>query len=582
MTHQIQRAIGKRVFLNGCWLTVCLAFLSLIGCGDKPDDNENVSKPKTNSQPVIHFVDRTKESNIDTVYNNGRSADKFTMLETLGGGAAIFDFDLDDIQDVLLTTGGNFIDVEGTDSFRIQGLPIALWQGIGNAKFQPAEFNAEYEDDLIYSQSVQVADFDDDGFPDVLITGYAGVRLYRNMGDGSFTHVSDTKLPTEAWSSCAAWGDWNGDGILDIYVVNYLSWSPEIHRACPAAKAVGLIDVCAPRHFDDQSDRVFLGRGDGTFEDRTEAMGLVAGGKGLGVISVDIDRDGDLDIYVANDTTPNFLYMNDGEGRFEEFGLNGGVALDGNAMPNGSMGVTIGDYDLDGMFDLGVANFDHESYAIYRQDQPGVFFFMSDATGITAIGKNRVSWGTAFVDFDADGDEDLIINNGHILYYPATGNVAQPCVLMENQAGRFNEIELDKGHYLNSPHDGRGLSVGDLDNDLDLDVVFSNMNEPVGVLCNESDAKGDLFRLDLLGIESPRQGLGAVVEIKTDKSKQLRTIAGSGSFLSTNQPSIFFAIPNGERLESLSIFWPSGKETRIAMLDPGAWLVREDGKIYAK
>lgn len=503
----------------------------------------------------IQPVDLTTNSRVEAIYSNGKEAEMYGMLETLGGGAAVFDFDLDSCQDLLFAGGGRF-----PTQNQIVGEPSTLWHQRTNMEFDPRAESALIDTADFFTHGAFPGDFNRDGFQDVLFTGFGGVRLYVNMGDGTFEH-DPAGLPTDRWSTGAAWGDWNGDGELDLFIANYLNWSLKNNPPCGSLH-VDSPEICSPRSFEPLNDYLFLSDGEGGFVDHSAASGIVPGGKGLGILAVDIDLDSDLDIYVANDTTANFLYINDGKGRFTESALLQGVGVDEHSRANGSMGISVGDYDGDLKLDLGVSNYEHESFAIYHQEQAGVFMTKSQATGISDLGQNMVGWGSCFLDLDADGDEDLVIVNGHVLNHPSTGTMPQQSMVLVNENGRFSRARFDEQTYLSRAHHGRGFAWGDLNQDGSLELVFSNVGQPAAILsCDKKRSKLDgkhLF-VRLIGSESHRDGHGAHVKLTTRNGEQIRAVSSSGSYLSSSQAGVCFGIASEDDAQSLTVVWANGE-----------------------
>jgi hypothetical protein len=280
--------------------------------------------------------------------------------------------------------------------------------------------------------------------------------------------------------------------------------------------------------------------------------------KGLGVLLADVDLDGDLDIYVANDTVPKFLYRNKGNGTFDEVGNQSGTALSEAASPDGSMGLDMGDFNGDGLPDLWVANYEREALALYRNEGDCQFLHVSRSTGVTAVGSLFVSFGTLFLDFDRDGDEDVFVSNGHVIRYPVNAPLKQVPLLFENRGARFVNVAPAAGAYLTEPHLGRGVAAGDIDNDGDIDLVLSPINEPAAILANESPNTNHWLRVRLIGVKSQRDAVGAHVALTTSAGRQTRQVKGGGSYLSQSELNCFFGIPGDAKIEKLSIRWPSG------------------------
>lgn len=521
-----------------------------LAAGPAPSDRRKEAGPLPLT--TARFIDRAEQAGLNFTYRNGQEAGHFAILESLGGGAGVVDFDGDGRMDVFLPGGGEF----GEDG-SISGRPPGLYRGVGDWRYVAATEPAGVDQAPWYSHGAAVTDFDHDGFPDILVTGYGGLLLFRNDGDGTFHEAGrESGLTDSLWGSSAAWGDLTGDGNPDLYVAHYVNWSFGNDPFCPGPE--GKRDVCPPRGFEPLPDELFVSNGDGTFREASREAGLREDGKGLGVLMADVDLDGDLDVYVANDTVENFLYLNDGSGHLDEQSLMTGTGLGQAGTPDGSMGVDLGDYNLDGLPDLWVANYERESFALYRNVGHGVFLHSSHAAGVTAVGAQFVGWGTLFFDFDHDGDEDVFVSNGHVIRNPKAAPLRQMPLLFQNEAGRFQNVAPIAGGYTSSPHMGRGVAAGDLDGDGDLDLVVSNVNEPVAALENDSTGSRSWLGLRLIGRTSAREPAGAVVSVVTSSGRQTRQKKGGGSYASTHDPRLFFGLGAAERADEVEIRWPSG------------------------
>ena len=513
-------------------------------------------------ETVAQFHDRAAESGIDFSYRNGQEAGYYSIVESLGGGIGLLDWDRDGDLDLFLPGGGRF----GKDD-TIGGRPSGVFLNRGDWDFLDSTLQAGISGESTrFSHGAAVGDYDADGFPDVLVTGYGGLVLWRNLGDGTFENAtSGSGLDDTRWSTSAAWGDLNGDGHLDLYIAHYVNWSFQNNPYCPS-KETGKQDICPPRQFQPLPDTLYLSNGDGTFRDGSIASGLVQqgqSGKGLGVMMCDIDLDGDLDIYVCNDTVPNFLYRNDGRGGLEEAGMQSGAAVSETGVPEGSMGVDLGDYNLDGRLDLLVTNYERESIALYRNDGRGMFRHVSHIAGLTTVGGLYVGWGISFLDFDLDGDEDVFVSNGHVIRHPSEAPLRQLPLLFENQAGRrFANVAPGAGDYLGSPHMGRGVARGDLDNDGDIDLVVCHTNEPVAVLENRSDRRGHHWLgVRLIGTAETisRDAAGAIVTVRVaGMPDQTRQIKSGTSYASSNGLRLNFGLGDSPGVEGITIRWPGG------------------------
>jgi enediyne biosynthesis protein E4 len=559
------RRPSRELCISG-FLAACLVCAFVGGCDDSedppdpdPDKSSAASGPKASArdragtQSGIRFVDVAKESGIQLTYRNGEEAGHYAILESLGGGVGLLDYDNDGRLDVILPAGGGY---KGKSTI---GIPSELFRSLGQLRFEKVTKESAVTDGRFYSHGIAVTDLDGDGFSDFLVTGYGGLQLFVNQGDGTFLEqTAESGLNDDSWSSSAAFADFNADGHPDLYVAHYVNWSMDNNPRCRGPKP-GDRDTCPPKEFLGLTDSLYLSNGDGTFVDSTTEWGLSEKGKGLGIVVGDVDLDGDLDVYVGNDTVPNFLYLNEGN-RFEDASLVSGTAYSEEGRSDGSMGVDLGDFDGDGLPDLWVANYESQSFGLYRNDGGGYFQPISSTVGVTAIGALFVGWGTTFFDPDLDGDSDLFASNGHVIRHPISAPLRQQSLLLLNQAGRrVVNVAASCGDYTSSPHMGRGLACGDLDNDGDPDLVISHNNEPVAVLDNQSKRNGNWIRLRLIGRSSSRIPVGAIVKVRIDGQTEFtHQIRSGGSYASSSDPRLLIGLGKASQLASISIRWPSG------------------------
>jgi hypothetical protein len=534
------------------------------------------------------FRDMTASSGLHFQFRNGEDANRFAILESLGGGVALLDYDRDGLLDIFVTGGGHFGPGE-----QIVGHPNRLYRNEGNWRFRDvtAEAGLPVAGSLFYSCGCAAGDFDGDGWPDLLVTGYGRMALYRN-NRGKFEDVTEraglrASEPVSApvhWSTGCAWGDVNGDGRPDLLVVHYVDWSLRNNPACQGDDKRQ--DVCPPSRFQPLPHRLYMNNGDGTFRDASREAGLKPGA-GLGVLLVDVDDDGRPDIYIANDGGGNFLYLNRGRHPWDEVGLPSGTSCDETGQPGGSMGVDAAAYDGSDRFSIFVTNFFGQTHFLFRNLGRATFQNVSRAAGITAIGMKYVGFGTSFVDFDNDGMEDMVISNGHVLRFPNPPQTPpQKPVLLRNArrwsdepgACRFEDVTAHGGPYFRAPHRGRGLAAGDLDNDGNVDVVISHCNEPVALLRNQADNRNHWLGVHLTGLHN-REVVGAKITLEADGKKLVRAIKGGGSYLSSSDRRVVFGLGGVTKVTRLNVRWPWGKsQSWNGPLDVDRYWLLEEGK----
>jgi enediyne biosynthesis protein E4 len=558
----------RSVFASGSFGAQRVLLLLFIGCAlfsgceSSKITNERVVKQNgkasveanVNSDISFEFTDKTRESGVAFTYANGEECGHFSILESLGGGVGIFDFDLDRNEDLFLPGGGTF-----DESPSPAGLCPGLYRNAGGWRFAGVGSLAGVSESPHYSHGACIADYDNDGFPDVLVTGFGQLKLWKNNGDGTFIETAHLSNVVDLkWSSSAAWGDVNDDGAVDLYVAHYVNWSFDNHPFCQGP-GPDLREVCPPRQYDGVSDLLYISNGDGTFHDGTSDWGLSPNGKGLAVLIADLDLDSDLDIYVTNDTVENFLYENMGD-RYEDVSLMSGSSVSEKGVPEGSMGVDMLDYNRDGAPDLWVVNYENESAALYENLGHLRYRHVSQRTGVTGAGAGLfVGWGTCCFDCDMNGFDDIFVSNGHVIRYPVNSPVEQLPLLLANINGeRFENVAAKAGSYMTSVHKGRGAAMGDLDNDGAIDLVVSNNNQPVSLLRNTTKQAGQWLAVELSGRKASRDPVGAIVTLDSGDFRQVKQWRSGGSYASTNSRKIFFGIPVGLRPDRIEIRWPSG------------------------
>ncbi len=517
------------------------------------------------------FRDVTAESGISFTYHNGEEANHYAILESLGGGVALLDYDGDGLLDIFLTGGGFF---DGPDKKTIQGHPCKLYKNLGGFKFRDVtpEVGLDRLADgtpWFYNHGCAVADYDNDGWPDLLVTGYGRLALFHNEAidphhperGRKFVEVTQRAGLTDTlWSTSAAFADFDGDGYPDLYVCHYVNWSFSNHPECPGYSGDIRRDICPPKQFQALPHRLYRNNRDGTFADVSREAGLRADGKGLGVLVVDVNDDRKPDIYVANDTTDNFLYLNrsqPGQVRFEEVGMSSGVAVSETGVADGSMGVAAADYNGSGRPSLWVTNYENEMHALYRNVGNNFFLFSTQVSGIAAIGRIYVGFGTSFLDVDRDGREDIVVTNGHVIRH--SSRLRQKPVLLHNEGGgHFQDFTAQGGAYFREGHIGRGLVVGDLNNDGRANVIINHLNAPVVLLRHEPPAEHHWLGVELVGRDH-RDLVGAKLVLEANGQRQTRFAQGGGSYLSSGDRRHLFGLAKATKIDRLTVTWPSGQ-----------------------
>ena len=503
----------------------------------------------------LAFTHITAQSGVDFRHVDGRTGD-LHFVETIGSGCALFDYDNDGWLDIYFVNAGEMPGREGRDGAAGAN---RLYRNAGDGTFTDVT-DAAGVGDTGYGVGVCVGDYDNDGWEDIFVPGYGASALYRNRGDGAFDDVTESAgVYVDRWSTAAAFGDLDADGDLDLYVARYCAWTLDEHRVCHEH---GNEVYCGPEEYDGDADVLFLNRGDGTFEDATQRARVTGDdGKGLGVLILDHDRDGDEDIYVACDGTPNLLYSNLGDGTFEEVAWLVGTDGDDAGNAQGSMGVDFGDYNGDGMLDLVVTNFQRQYNTIYRNDGGG---FFADVSFIVGLGRTLpdVSWGTAFFDADNDGWADLFVANGHIQTniadYDPTSTYRQQNRLYRNTGpSGFVDVTATAGDGLQLLKAGRGAAFGDLDNDGDVDIVVSNANDAPDILRNDT-VGGSYLLVDLVGHDSNASGIGAELRAAAGDLRVVKEARSGGSYVSHSDLRVHIGLGLATTVDALEVRWPSG------------------------
>ena len=523
------------------------------------------SEGKSGDDSVVcpRFEDTSAARGLEHVYRNGEAGGSL-MVEAIGGGVGWLDFDRDGLWDLYFNQGGDPAVVDRTNQ-PFDRLFRRLPPSAGGRFIDVTAACQIHETG--YGQGVAVGDFDDDGFDDVYVTNVGANTLYRNLGDGTFLDsTAAAGVGDERWSSSAAWADLDGDGDLDLYVCNYVRYDPFHPKDCRNVK--GEPRICHPRDVEHWPDECYENLGDGSFRPVAAAWGLFGpGNKALGVAVADFTNDGLPDIYVANDTTPNFLFVNegkraDGEMQFRESATLLGCAVDRNGMAQASMGLAVGDYDDNGWLDVYSTHFYDESNTLYRNLGASGF---EDVTGLVGLHEPtlpRLGFGTAMADFNADGRQDLIIANGHVENYPGNPLLKMKAQLFSFNGKRFKDCSSAAGPYFEEKLVGRGVALADSDGDGDLDVAIAHQNSPAALLENRSDG-GHWLTFQFIGERSNRRGIGARVTVTSGDRTWIRELCGGSSYASTHQPLLAVGLGDRGGPCTVEVRWPSGATQRL-------------------
>ena len=526
----------------------------------------------------VEFIDVTLESGISFVHENAATREKY-LIETMGGAAAWLDYDGDGLLDFYVANSAATEAFEPTAPLR-----GALYRNAGGGRFSDVTSEAGVGAEGLFAMGVAVGDYDNDGDPDLALTGYGRSLLYRNDGEGAFRDVTHAAGVSNAgkWGSSAAWFDYDNDGFLDLVIVNYLDWSPERNIHC-GERRPGYRSYCHPNKYQGQVPTLFRNRGDGGFDDVTESVGLAGqAGNGLGVVCFDYDRDGWLDIFIANDSMPNFLFRNIQGREFEEVAFVAGVALGENGEAEAGMGVDAADYDGDGWPDLYMTHLDFEFDRLYRNGRDGTFLDATFEDGIGYKTFDMSGFGTRFVDYDNDGWRDLFVANGHVLdnielFHEGTRYEEQKLVF-RNIEGNFEESGERLGEAIARPRVSRAAAFADYDNDGDIDVLVANNGQELQLLRNDGGNQGNWLQVALVGQHSNRDGVGARVTARAGGFSVVAERTGGGSYQSAHDPRLHFGLGDRTQVERVEVAWPSGQVDRLDRVGANRVLVVREGE----
>lgn len=537
--------VGRREFLQLLAGSAATLTIPCLSAAEKPITPPFVEVPAASS-------------GIDFVHTSGKSEQKY-LPESTGAGCAFIDYDSDGWMDIYLVNSGPC-------DFWTPAKPLrnALYRNNRDGTFTDVTERAGVLGGG-YGMGAAVGDYNGDGYPDLYLTQYGRSILYRNNGDGTFTDVTQKAgVGAPGWASSAVWFDYDNDGRLDLFVCRFVDFSKLKHHVCNApniAALAGVNEYCYPRIFDPMASWLFHNNGDGTFTDVSQRMGISDNpGKAWGVVATDVNNDGFLDLFVANDTTANFLFVNRGGNHFEEIGFTAGVAYGPGGKARSGMGVDSGDFDQDGWMDLFVTNLDHEFYGLYRNEHDETFADRAGPTGIARASQLMSGWGVKYFDFDNDGNLDLIIANGHpddLIDRINPGVTYQESLLLfQNTDSGLKNITSQSGPVFSRQISARGLALGDFDNDGCVDVLISVNNGAPLLLRNNAGRDNHWLGVKLVGKKANPDAIGARLTYQAGDLKRSRMKVGGGSYLSSHDPRVVLGLGRHTKIDWLEVKWP--------------------------
>jgi enediyne biosynthesis protein E4 len=563
-------------------LQACIILLAVLSCGSRAWGQAPAKAAAVSStEPVPgRFVDVTEKSGIHFLHQAPHTSRKY-LLETMGSGVALFDCDKDGRLDIFLVNGAPYSDPTPKGFIPVKTGP-EYWNRMYHQKpdgtFEDITEKAGLKG-VGYGMGAAVGDYDNDGNEDLFVTGYGGNHLYHNNGDCTFTDVTETAgVGGSGWSTSATWVDLDNDGLLDLVVDRYVEWDWE-DKWC-GEHMVGYRGYCHPDVFQPISMLVYHNDGHGHFTEVGHKLGLDKPAKALGIAIGDYDQDGRIDLFVANDSMQEFLFHQKKDGTFEEVGLESGVAVDADGQTYAGMGVDFADYNNDGWPDLVVTDLANQRYALYQNAGDGTFNYSSFATGLGVMSQLHSGWSLRFLDYDNDGFKDLLIAQGHDLdtiekSFPLL-RYKEPMMLVRNTGSKFVDISSSSSEIFHEAWVGRGMAIGDLNNDGRMDAVVTTNGGPAHLLLNLTDTKNHWITLKLIGHTSNRDAIGAQVKITTALGDQWGTVTTSSGYLSASDPRLHFGLAGAIAVQRIEIRWPSGIQQLFSDVKSDQFLTIEE------
>ena len=564
-----------------CLLAVTGFLSTSAAVGQRQAVRPTPSAGKTAPAGAVSFADVTRASGIDFHLTCG-GPEKRYIMESMCGGVAVFDYDNDGWMDVFLVNGSTLEDLRAGKCH-----PGKLYRNNHDGTFSDVSAKAGLTH-CGWGFGVAVGDYDNDGWEDLYITYLDGAVLYHNNGDGSFTDVTSKAGVGNAgrWGTSAAFGDYDNDGNLDLYVANYVDLDlnnlPAFGQG-PFCTYRGIAVSCGPRGLKGGRDRLYHNNGDGTFTDVSEKLNIDPGGYyGLGVLWLDYDLDGCLDLYVANDSSPSLLYHDDCKGNFTEVGAEAGVAYSADGREQAGMGIDSADYDHDGWPDIAKTNFSDDTNNLYHNDHDGQFTDLAGNTGFGPVSVPFLGFGVKFFDFDNDGWKDVFVANGHVnpqvdQHSFGVTYAERPLLFHNLREGKFAEIGLNAGTALSRRYVARGTATADFLNSGREDLLVTVLDGSPVLLRNQSANKNHWLRIKTVGKKSNRDGFGARVEVKASNLTQRAEVRTNSSFESASDPRLHFGLGTATRVDSITVHWPSGKIETIGSQNVDQELLIEEG-----